>query len=194
MSPFTVSLFPHQQGMSYLHSSNIAVHGRLKSTNCVVDNRMVVKITDFGWHTILKPGRGETGFFIIAEINNGSKHWELIPAAQPLLSSQTCGRPQNIFVKMGCLKKVMSTAMPSLLMRLLWGEHRSIHSTAVILQVSLDNLARYKYTQLGVLQYILLCVGDNGYSPKQQHKHSLLIFLCYNKGALIMRESTFFFI
>uniref|UniRef100_A0A4W6DLS4 Guanylate cyclase n=1 Tax=Lates calcarifer TaxID=8187 RepID=A0A4W6DLS4_LATCA len=36
------------KGMSYLHSSNIEVHGRLKSTNCVVDNRMVVKITDFG--------------------------------------------------------------------------------------------------------------------------------------------------
>ncbi|KAM9391742.1 guanylyl cyclase C [Pholidichthys leucotaenia] len=45
------------KGMSYLHSSNIAVHGRLKSTNCVVDNRMVVKITDFGCHTILRPGR-----------------------------------------------------------------------------------------------------------------------------------------
>ncbi|MEQ2234929.1 Heat-stable enterotoxin receptor [Ilyodon furcidens] len=43
--------------MSYLHSSNIGVHGRLKSTNCVVDNRMVVKITDFGCHTILMPGR-----------------------------------------------------------------------------------------------------------------------------------------
>lgn len=49
------------QGMSYLHSSNIQVHGRLKSTNCVVDNRMVVKITDFGCHTILNPGRGEAG-------------------------------------------------------------------------------------------------------------------------------------
>ncbi|XP_061158821.1 guanylyl cyclase C isoform X1 [Syngnathus typhle] len=45
------------KGMSYLHSSNIAVHGRLKSTNCVVDNRMVVKITDFGCHTLLRPGR-----------------------------------------------------------------------------------------------------------------------------------------
>nr|XP_040047740.1 heat-stable enterotoxin receptor [Gasterosteus aculeatus aculeatus] len=45
------------KGMSYLHSSNIEVHGRLKSTNCVVDNRMVVKITDFGCHTILRPGR-----------------------------------------------------------------------------------------------------------------------------------------
>lgn len=47
------------QGMSYLHSSNIETHGRLKSTNCVVDNRMVVKITDFGCNTILSPGRGE---------------------------------------------------------------------------------------------------------------------------------------
>lgn len=45
------------KGMSYLHSSSIGAHGRLKSTNCVVDNRMVVKITDFGCHTILTPGR-----------------------------------------------------------------------------------------------------------------------------------------
>ncbi|KAL2078066.1 hypothetical protein ACEWY4_025751 [Coilia grayii] len=45
------------KGMSYLHASNIEVHGRLKSTNCVVDNRMVVKITDFGFRTILSPGR-----------------------------------------------------------------------------------------------------------------------------------------
>ncbi|XP_056143733.1 guanylyl cyclase C [Lampris incognitus] len=45
------------KGMSYLHSSNIETHGRLKSTNCVVDNRMVVKITDFGCHAILDPSR-----------------------------------------------------------------------------------------------------------------------------------------
>ena len=51
---------PCLQGMSYLHASNIQVHGRLKSTNCVVDNRMVVKITDFGCNTILSPGRGRS--------------------------------------------------------------------------------------------------------------------------------------
>ncbi|XP_060759987.1 guanylyl cyclase C [Neoarius graeffei] len=45
------------KGMSYLHSSNLRTHGRLKSTNCVVDNRMVVKITDFGCNTILTPGK-----------------------------------------------------------------------------------------------------------------------------------------
>ncbi|XP_041033572.1 heat-stable enterotoxin receptor-like [Carcharodon carcharias] len=43
------------KGMSYLHSSKIEVHGSLKSTNCVVDNRMVVKITDFGFNTIALP-------------------------------------------------------------------------------------------------------------------------------------------
>ncbi|KAK4829506.1 hypothetical protein QYF61_005145 [Mycteria americana] len=49
-------LFYYQpQGMSYLHSSKTEVHGRLKSTNCVVDNRMVVKITDFGCNSILPP-------------------------------------------------------------------------------------------------------------------------------------------
>ncbi|KAM9837381.1 guanylyl cyclase C [Aulostomus maculatus] len=45
------------KGMSYLHASDIQVHGRLKSTNCVVDNRMVVKLTDFGCNTFLSPGR-----------------------------------------------------------------------------------------------------------------------------------------
>uniref|UniRef100_A0A3Q2XT06 Guanylate cyclase n=1 Tax=Hippocampus comes TaxID=109280 RepID=A0A3Q2XT06_HIPCM len=47
------------KGMSYLHASAIQVHGRLKSTNCVVDNRMVVKITDFGCNSFLNPGRGK---------------------------------------------------------------------------------------------------------------------------------------
>uniref|UniRef100_A0A3B3ZKP8 Guanylate cyclase n=1 Tax=Periophthalmus magnuspinnatus TaxID=409849 RepID=A0A3B3ZKP8_9GOBI len=45
------------KGMSYLHASDLQVHGRLKSTNCVVDNRMVVKITDFGCNTLLVPVR-----------------------------------------------------------------------------------------------------------------------------------------
>lgn len=45
--------------MSYLHASDIQVHGRLKSTNCVVDNRMVVKITNFGCNSFLSPGKGK---------------------------------------------------------------------------------------------------------------------------------------
>ncbi|XP_066866707.1 guanylyl cyclase C isoform X2 [Kogia breviceps] len=48
-------LYDIAKGMSYLHSSKTEVHGRLKSTNCVVDSRMVVKITDFGCNSILPP-------------------------------------------------------------------------------------------------------------------------------------------
>lgn len=36
------------QGMLFLHNSVIFSHGKLKSSNCVVDNRFVLKITDYG--------------------------------------------------------------------------------------------------------------------------------------------------
>lgn len=36
------------QGMLFLHNSVISSHGKLKSSNCVVDNRFVLKITDYG--------------------------------------------------------------------------------------------------------------------------------------------------
>ncbi|XP_048576337.1 atrial natriuretic peptide receptor 1 isoform X2 [Nematostella vectensis] len=36
------------KGMAYLHSTEIRSHGRLKSPNCVVDGRWVLKITDYG--------------------------------------------------------------------------------------------------------------------------------------------------
>ena len=34
--------------MAYLHSTEIKSHGNLKSSNCVVDGRWVLKITDYG--------------------------------------------------------------------------------------------------------------------------------------------------
>jgi len=34
--------------MTYLHDSPIQCHGHLKSSNCVVDSRWVLKITDYG--------------------------------------------------------------------------------------------------------------------------------------------------
>ena len=45
--------------MIYLHDSPIHSHGQLKSSNCVVDNRWVLKITDFGL-TEFKHGGGSS--------------------------------------------------------------------------------------------------------------------------------------
>ena len=36
--------------MIYLHESVIKFHGSLSTSNCLVDSRWVVKLTDFGLH------------------------------------------------------------------------------------------------------------------------------------------------
>lgn len=43
----------HPQGMKYLHHRDFS-HGQLKSRNCVVDGRFVLKITDYGYNEILE--------------------------------------------------------------------------------------------------------------------------------------------
>lgn len=45
--------------MKYLHNRGI-VHGRLKSRNCVVDGRFVLKVTDYGFNEILSSQSMET--------------------------------------------------------------------------------------------------------------------------------------
>ncbi|KTG47660.1 hypothetical protein cypCar_00002058 [Cyprinus carpio] len=42
------------QGMVFLHNSVIVSHGNLKSSNCVVDSRFVLKITDYGLESFHK--------------------------------------------------------------------------------------------------------------------------------------------
>lgn len=42
------------QGMRHLHESVLSSHGRLKSKNCVVDGRFLLKITDFGVNQVIR--------------------------------------------------------------------------------------------------------------------------------------------
>lgn len=41
--------------MTYLHSSEVSVHGKLRSCNCLIDGRFVLKISDFGLQTLTTP-------------------------------------------------------------------------------------------------------------------------------------------
>ncbi|XP_072314960.1 retinal guanylyl cyclase 2 [Eucyclogobius newberryi] len=48
------------KGMKYLHNRAV-VHTRLKSRNCVVDGRFVLKVTDFGYNKVLEAQRFPCG-------------------------------------------------------------------------------------------------------------------------------------
>ncbi|NXN91867.1 ANPRB protein, partial [Rhinopomastus cyanomelas] len=47
------------KGMAFLHNSIIGHHGSLKSSNCVVDSRFVLKITDYGLASFRSASDGE---------------------------------------------------------------------------------------------------------------------------------------
>ncbi|GBL84777.1 Atrial natriuretic peptide receptor 1 [Araneus ventricosus] len=43
------------KGLSYLHNGEMETHGRLRSSNCLVDSHFVVKLTDFGLPSFRHP-------------------------------------------------------------------------------------------------------------------------------------------
>ena len=55
----TVRASSAPQGMRYLHHRDV-VHVRLKSRNCVVDGRFVLKVTDHGYNELLEAQRVPT--------------------------------------------------------------------------------------------------------------------------------------
>jgi serine/threonine protein kinase len=67
--------------MQFLHSTSIHSHGQLKSSNCVINSQFVLKITDFGLHSLRKNynedteykesyeyWKSELGFGVVSEI------------------------------------------------------------------------------------------------------------------------------
>lgn len=42
--------------MTYLHDSPLRVHGNLCTSNCLIDSRWVVKLSDFGLYAFKKGG------------------------------------------------------------------------------------------------------------------------------------------
>ncbi|RWS14989.1 atrial natriuretic peptide receptor 1-like protein, partial [Dinothrombium tinctorium] len=59
--PFRFSLLSDiVEGMSFIHNSAIEFHGRLKSTNCVIDRRLVVKLTDYGLRSLINQSINDT--------------------------------------------------------------------------------------------------------------------------------------
>lgn len=65
------------QGMHYLHSTDIRSHGNLKSSNCVVDSRFVLKIADFGLHSLRKSNNDED-----SEYSDSYAHWKSMTVSQ----------------------------------------------------------------------------------------------------------------
>lgn len=47
-------LIDFRQGMLYLHDSPLRYHGALSSSNCLIDSRWVVKLSDFGLQAFKK--------------------------------------------------------------------------------------------------------------------------------------------
>uniref|UniRef100_A0A4W5RUI2 Guanylate cyclase n=1 Tax=Hucho hucho TaxID=62062 RepID=A0A4W5RUI2_9TELE len=67
------------RGMKYLHNRDV-IHGRLKSRNCVVDGRFVLKVTEYGFNEMLSTqsinfdeGRPEDQLWVAPELLRNSK-------------------------------------------------------------------------------------------------------------------------
>ncbi|XP_004518355.2 atrial natriuretic peptide receptor 1 isoform X2 [Ceratitis capitata] len=82
------------RGMHFLHNSVIRSHGNLKSSNCVVDSRFVLKITDFGLHT-LKRVRPEAVENDVEDCNSHAYWSKLFWTAPELLKMENNGPPEG---------------------------------------------------------------------------------------------------
>lgn len=80
------------QGMAFLHNSIIGHHGSLKSSNCVVDSRFVLKITDYGLASFRSPCDGEDTHALYASecllSRTGGMRWPCLTTPWPCPSRE----------------------------------------------------------------------------------------------------------
>ncbi|XP_054160518.1 atrial natriuretic peptide receptor 1-like isoform X2 [Oppia nitens] len=123
------------EGMIFLHNSLLDYHGRLKSTNCVVDGRFMVKITDYGLRSLHEQVFKETDvnprmlFWTAPEhlrardpINTGSKKGdiysfaiilqEIITRCGPFESLERLGRRRVIYEPNEVLDRIRMGTVP----------------------------------------------------------------------------------
>lgn len=68
--PFRYSLINDIiEGMLFIHESSLIYHGSLKSFNCVIDSRLVVKITDIGLRTLRNLSKQNSGICNFSKFN-----------------------------------------------------------------------------------------------------------------------------
>ncbi|XP_059217857.1 atrial natriuretic peptide receptor 1 isoform X1 [Stomoxys calcitrans] len=78
------------RGMQFLHNSDIKSHGNLKSSNCVVDSRFVLKICDFGLHTLRRATADKDND---VENCNSHSYWSKLLWTAPELLKMENNRP-----------------------------------------------------------------------------------------------------
>lgn len=80
--------------MHYLHSTDIRSHGNLKSSNCVVDSRFVLKIADFGLHSLRKANNDED-----SEYSDSYAHWR---SKKKLFLLSICSKTRFTYLSIHC--------------------------------------------------------------------------------------------
>lgn len=84
--------------MLYLHNSDIRSHGSLKSSNCVVDSRFALKITDFGLPS-LRSSNGYTRNFNKGEYHDYSEYYGMIDTFSNLASMRVVGVMHDLRIR-----------------------------------------------------------------------------------------------
>ncbi|CAH1794616.1 unnamed protein product [Owenia fusiformis] len=72
------------KGMTYLHESEFISHGNLKSSNCLVDSRWVLQVSDFGLHHI------RASDIAAANTMDEEKQYKKLLWTAPELMRETC--------------------------------------------------------------------------------------------------------